>query len=304
MGQAGFWRNQQPTNQRVVLGGYGSFNNVWYILPQGGGGTLGNPKRNVFETFADLSPNLRSRDLILLGGVLREQAIAPLGVFDVTIMGANNQPRQATNAGVPTGGGASWLAPTSPVATTPLIELREQGWTIEGIQMAAHTDDACIKLHCEETATYPDASHFTLRGCYLSGGLIGLEDYGGASHLLIEDNFFADMAGAGGGAIVVTNQGIRIPQRWVVRNNRIAPCVNGIIGAFVDCAIINNVISKSTTATMNLASGNTGLRNFVSWNTFNIAAADFDPAGGVTGNATDTWQNYLQDTLEYGVPAN
>lgn len=298
MTQAGFWRELRGNNQRVGLSGFGEINTIHYLFPQGGG------PRGSYTTFSDLANQLKSRDTIIISGVLREQAVAPLGVFDVLVMGAANRPRQATNAGVPTGGGATWMAPTSPTATTPLIELREQGWTFENIDFVPHTDDAAIKMHCEETATYPDASHLTVRGCRFTDGLIGIEDYGGASNVLIEDCSFESLAGAGGGAVVVTNQGIRIPQRWVFRNNRILPCVNGIIGAFVDCQFYNNIIAKSTTATMNLASGNTGLRNFVINNTFNIPAADFDPAGGVTGNATDTWINDLSDIREFGVPAN
>lgn len=298
MTQHGFWRTQREENRRVILNDYGVINKVWYLFPQGGG------PRGSFETFTSLAPNLRSRDLILLSGVLREQAIAPLGVFDVTVLGAANRTRQATNGGVPTGGGATWLAPTSPVAATPLIEVREQAWTFENIDFVPPSDDAAIKMHCEETAIYPDGSHLTVRGCRFTDGLIGIEDFGGASNVLVEDCSFESLAGAGGGAIVVTDQSIRIPQRWLVRDNKILPCVNGIVGAFVDSVIRNNTIAKSTTATMNLASGNTGLRNFVVFNYFNIAAADFDPAGGVTGNATDTWISYLSDVLEFGQPAN
>lgn len=298
MTQAGFWRDINTDNRRAGLTGFGQIARIHYLFPQGGG------PRGAFTTFADLAPNLRSRDMILLSGVLREQALAPLGVFDVAVVGAANRTRQATNGGVPTGGGATWLAPTSPVAATPLIELREQGWLFDNINFAPHTDDAAIKMHCEETATYPDASHLTVRNCRFTDGLIGIEDYGGASNVLVEDCSFESLAGAGGGAIVVTNQGIRIPLRWTIRNNRILPCVNGIVGAFVDCRIEGNTISKSTTATMNLASGNTGLRNFIVNNYFNIAAGDFDPAGGVTGNSTDTWINDLSDVREFGVPAN
>jgi hypothetical protein len=299
MTTAGFWRDFQPSNQQLSIGNFkGVANQVHYLFPDGNG------PGSAFTTFAALSPHLRSRDVIILGGVLREQAVAPLGVFDVYVVGAANRPRQATSGGVPTGGGASWLAPTSPVATTPLIELREQGWMFENIQFAGPSDDACIKMHREETATYPDASHLTLRGCRFTGGLIGLEDYGGASNVLIEGCSFEDLAGVGGGAIVVTNQGIAIPSRWMFQRNRILPSVNGIVGAFVDSQFLYNVIAKSTTTTLNLASGNTGLRNFIMWNHFNIAAADFDPAGGVTGNATDTWVNWLADVLEFGVPAN
>lgn len=299
MTQAGFWRQYQPNNNQLIVGNFkGVANQVHYLFPDGNG------PGSAFTTFAALAPHLRSRDVVIFGGVLREQAVAPLGVFDVYVCGAAQRPRQATSSGTPTGGGATWMAPASPTATTPLIELREQGWCFENIDFVPHSDDAAIKMHCEETATYPDASHLTVRGCRFTDGLIGIEDYGGASNVLIEDCSFESLAGVGGGAVVVTNQGIRIPQRWVFRNNRILPCVNGIVGAFVDSVFRDNTIAKSTTTTLNLASGNTGLRNFVTFNYFNIAAADFDPAGGVTGNATDTWINYLADVLEFGVPAN
>jgi len=292
-----YWRQAQPIDNRVALIGASAINRVWNLFPQGGG------PRGAFTTFTDLAPNIRSRDTIVISGVLREQAIAPLGVFDVEVIGAANRPRQATNAGIPTGGGATWLAPASPVATTPLLELREQGWSIENIDFVPPADDAAIKMHCEETATYPDASHLTVRGCRFTDGLIGIEDFGGASNVLVEECSFESLAGAGGGAIVVTNQGVRIPQRWLFRNNRILPCVNGIVGAFVDSVFRDNTIAKSTTATINLASGNTGLRNFVYMNVFNTNNAGFNPAAGYTGNATDTWVNYLQDAIDFGIPA-
>lgn len=295
-----FWRQTQSIDNRLALLGGTAVNRTWYLFPQGGG------PRGAFLTFADLAPHLQSRDAIFISGVLREQAIAPLGVFDVAVIGAANRPRQATSGGVATGGGATWLAPLSPVAATPLIELREQGWSFENIDFVPPTDDAAIKLHREETATYPDASHLTVRGCRFTDGFIGIEDFGGASDVLIEDCSFESLAGAGGGALVVTNQGISIPNRYVFRNNRILPCVNGIVGAFVDSVFRDNTIAKSTTTTINLATGNTGLRNFIVFNFFNIAAVDFDPVGGVVGNATDMWLNYLdgQAALEFGQPAN
>lgn len=298
MSTVGFWREIKQDSRDIIRGGgFGRMNNVHYLFPQGNG------PRGSFTTMTNLFRNLRSRDVIVLGGVLREQVVAPLGVFDVTIIGAANRPRQSTNSGVPTGGGASWLAPTSPVATTPLLELREQGWAFENIQFAGPSDDACVKLHCEETATYPDASHASFVGCRFTGGLIGIEDYGGASNVLVDDCSFEDLAGAGGGAIVCTNQGIRIPQRWWIRNNRFLPCVNGILSAHVDSRFDNNSFSAMTTETINLAFGNTGLRNMLFFNRFSVNNAGFDPGGGYTGNATDTWVSYLSDAIDFGIPA-
>lgn len=280
---------------------------VWYvdtINGNNGNSGLAPGVGGAFSTMAKALTMIDSYDIIMLSGVVREQCVAPLGVFDVSVIGAANRPRQATSGGVPTGGGSTWLAPTSPTATTPLIELREQGWLFNNIDFVPHSDDAAIKMHCEETATYPDASHLTVQGCRFTDGLIGIEDYGGASNVLIEDCSFESLAGVGGAAIRVTNQSIRIPQRWMVRNNRFLPCVNGIVGAFVDSQFLYNQIAKATTTTIDLASGNTGLRNFVYMNVFNIATADFDPAGGINGNATDTWINYVLDQIEFGVPTN
>lgn len=295
----GYWQNvRPPTNNQAVVGLYkGIANNIHYLFPQGA-------VAGAYDTFAHLAPQLRSRDIIVLGGVLREQAVAPLGVYDVTIIGAANRPRQATSGGVPTGGGATWLAPaTGAVAATPLLELREQGWSIQNVMFNGPTDAACVKMHREETATYPDASHASFQGCRFSG-FVGIEDYGGHSDVLIDDCMFDNLAGAGGGSIKVTNQGIAIPGFWLVKNSRFLRQVNGIVGAWVDSVFRKNTIELATTVTINSASGNVGLRNFWYLNHFNILAADFDPAGGITGNATDTWVSDLQDTREYGVPAN
>jgi len=87
MTQAGFWRDIRVDNRRVMLRDYGVISNIHYLFPQGDG------PRGSFTTFADLAPNLRNRDTVILSGVLKEQATAPQDVFDVTILGAANRPR-------------------------------------------------------------------------------------------------------------------------------------------------------------------------------------------------------------------
>jgi hypothetical protein len=195
MTQFGYWRNLREENRRAILQDYGTINKVWYLFPQGGG------PRGSFETFTALKPNLRSRDLIYLSGVLREQATTPLGVFDVTVLGAANKPRQATSGGVPAGGGASWLAPTSPVAATPLISVIEQGWEFNNIQMAPVAAAPCIWLRRQESATIPDASHCRIISCYFStGGAAGMGiALGETSRNRIEDCDFDALDGGGDG---------------------------------------------------------------------------------------------------------
>jgi hypothetical protein len=62
------------------------------------------------------------------------------------------------------------------------------------------------------------------------------------------------------------------------------------------------VFTNGTAANINLTGGTAP--NFVQQNVFNIAAADFDPAGGTTGVTGDAWSNYLTDAVETGLPAN
>ncbi len=287
------------------LGGLPVKGTVYYVDPANGsdaGDVDGKSWDRAFASLTPLDTILVHGDVIYLSGVLRQQWVAPQDVFDVTVIGVAGRPRQATDSGVPTGGGATWLAPASgAVATTPLLRLREQGWVISNV-FFNHTegDAACVKLHRTEAAAAMDASHATFVDCRFGGGSPAIEDYGGHSNVHILRCTFHDCVYA----IRVTNQGIAIPSKWLVEECNIQPCTNGIVGAWVDSVFKNNFIHKSTTTTINAASGNTGLRNFFSYNMFNIAAADFDPAGGVTGNATDTWISVLSDAIEQGIPTN
>jgi len=303
MTQAGFWRQTQPTNQRVVLGGYGNFNNVWYLLPQGGGGTLGNPKRNVFATFAELAPNLRDKDLIILGGVLREQALAPLGVFDVTIMGGANLPRQATNSGVPTGGGAYWTFPTetTPTAATALLTLREQGWAIQNIAFTPFTSSPCIEGIRAESATYPDPSHLLIDGCLMIDGTtgIGFQDSGGCSDVVIQDCRFQSLATAIKG---IAGAGIATPLTHQYLRNFFNQNTNDIVIGCSYGIIQGNRFKNTTTQKVDLTAGG---HEIVVLNFFDDNAADIDPAHGYTGSAAGTWGNYTlnQAALQVGQPA-
>lgn len=294
MTQSGFWRTFQQENRRAILNDYGLINKVWYLFPQGGG------PRGSFTTFTDLAPNLRSRDLIYLSGVLLEQATAPLGVFDVTLLGAANRPRQATNGGVATGGGASWLAPASPVALTPLLTLREQGWRIENVQFAPVASSASIRLARAETAAIPDASHAEIVGCYFVGGGasgIGIEDVGGCSRVKIEDCRFELLTGT---AILGVSTGIAIPTGWRIVGNRFNANTNAIAMSLTEGLVDHNYIrhaANDTSNKVNLVSVSAqGSLNQVIRNIFPDAAANVTIAKGYKPGTTDVWRNWVSDT--------
>lgn len=276
---------------------------IWYV--DGDNGNDGGTGRqdNPFATFAPFETSggvsiLHNGDVIVMKGVVRDQFTAPQDVFDVTVIGAANRPRQATDGGVATGGGATWLAPTSPTAATPLVTLREQAWTFINIFFAAHTDAACIKLHRTEVAAAMDASHASFIGCRFGAGTYGIEDYGGHFNIFIYDCVFHNLTYA----IHDTNLSIATPSQWQILSCRFWETnTNGIDIPLSNSVIKECTINKATTTTIDISGGG---NCHVQQNSFNIAAADFDPAGGVTGNSTDAWSNYLTNAVETGVPAN
>jgi len=295
MTQYGYWRTLREENRRAILNDYGVINKVWYLFPQGGG------PRDSFTTFTDLAPNLQSRDLIYLSGVLREQATAPQDVFDVTIVGAANRPRQATDAGVPTGGGASWLPPSSgAVAATPLLILREQGWVIENIMFSPHTSSACIRLSRAETAALMDGSHAIIRGCYFVGGTtgIGIEDVGGCSRVQIDDCRFELLTDT---AIKGISTGIAVPLGWEILRSKFIENTNDI-----KMSVTNGLIEKNRFYTAGSGSTNKvvstvalsgqGNNNHVILNQFKNIASEIQISNGYSGGSTDTWNNYAEGT--------
>jgi hypothetical protein len=304
MGQVGYWRNLRQNNNQMMLGGAADINNVWYLTPQGGVNLPGATKRNSFSTFAELSPNLRNRDIVYLLGVLKEQALAPLGVFDVTIVGAANTPRQATSSGVPTGGGAYWTYPTAttPTAATALITLREQGWSFQNICFNPYTSSPAIEGIRAESATYPDPSHLSIDGCYFIGGgsgQIGFQDSGGLFNVSITNSYFQSLATAIKG---VAGAGIATPLRHLYADNYFLQNTNDIVIGCSYGRIMRNSFKNTTTQKVDLTAGG---HEIVTLNFFDDNAADIDPAHGYTGSATGTWLNYVLDqaALQVGQPA-
>lgn len=294
-GIPGFWRDFKQENRRAVLYEQG-INSVWYLFPQGNG------PRNSFATFASLAPNLRSRDMILISGVLQEQAVCPVGVFDVYVLGAANEPRQATTSGVPTGGGASWLAPTTPVATTPLLRVINQGWIFENIEFSPVAGAAALTFDRRETLVIPDSSHGVVRGCYFNAGGaggIGVEGIE-VKKLVIEDCVFEATGGATGIAIKTTaGSGVAAPGHWTIRRNKFVQCINDVscaglvFGSIMDNTFFStNPIEGGTRVVLTGAAG----RNRVLNNNFSDVAADVTIAKGYTPATNDVWRNWTSNT--------
>lgn len=308
------WANVKSFNSR------GGFSNgldptivgkVLYVNGNSGNdGNSGLSPTLPFLTMAKAFSILAHHDIIVFTGVIREQLTAPQGVFDVTIIGGANRPRQATDSGVATGGGSSWLAPSSPTATTPLLKLREQGWMLMNFQMAPVAASACVRLARAETAALKDASHAAFYNMYfVGGGLtgIGIEDVGGCGFVVVEGCRFQSIADT---AIKGISTGIAVPQGWRIENNKFQSNLNDIKMSLNTSEILSNrfltvgsgATNKviSTTAVSAQGGNNHVLRNF-----FNNAEAEIAPGNGFTGAATDLWLNYVRDqaALAIGQPA-
>lgn len=277
----------------------------WFVDALGGGtGNDGRSWSSPFLTMAQAFAVVQSGDVINFVGKIKEQLTTPVQVFDVTIRGGGNRPRHADAAPAPVGGAsaATWTIPDSGSTDDPLLTVLQQGWRIENFVMAGHSTDACVYLNRDAGAgnAERDASHFEARGVRFASGQDGIEAVGMPYNVGIFDCDFHDLTGY---ALKQSGVAVAAPYRWQIKRNRFQGCGNWM-GAWAahQFEICDNTIGEITTALIDLSSGSG--HNVVVGNAFDIAAADFDPVGGVTPHATDVWSNYLIDALESGLPAN
>lgn len=251
--------------------------------------------------------HFRSGDVIFIAGKVQEQLTTPIQVFDVTIVGMGNRPRHADSA--PAGGNyaaSTWAAPASPTAATPLIKVLQQGWRFVNLLFAGPTDAACVLLFRDGGSgdDERDASHAEFWNCRFASGQDGIEGSGGPGHVGIYGSYFTSLTGV---ALKNTvGAGIGVPfLRWDIQTNRFQSCPSIMTAAAAtDMRFMDNTVVFTAGATL-VFDLTGGARNVITGNKFNIAAADFDPVGHVTGSgATDVWSNTLTDAIETGLPAN
>jgi hypothetical protein len=279
---------------------------VYYLdVNYGDNDNDGSSWDEAFATMAKALLSVSSGDTIVFRGKVREQLTAPVGVFDVTIIGAGNRPRHAD---VHASGGGNiaantWTFPASGSTDSPLLTVLHQGWRFVNIVFAGHATDSCIKLlrsGDEGTVLERDASHIEFINCRFASGQDGIEQSGGCHHIGIYGCTFEGLTGTAlkhtGGA------GIGYPIRWVIKDCEFMSCANIMTAvAAADYLIRNNAFMTTTTLLFDFTGG---ARNVVVDNYFNILKADFDPTGLVTGTATDVWSNILLDGREEGLPAD
>jgi hypothetical protein len=284
-------RTIADTSGRLYMGSESG--KSWFVdTVNGAVGNDGKSWDNAFLTMAAAFAVIGSRDTIYFTGKVREQLIAPLGVYGVTIIGADTTPRHDL--------AASWMAPASGATVSKaLCEIIEQGWKFVNILFQSHTTAPAVKMTRAEDAVHPDPSHASFIGCRFAG-VDGIWDSGGCYNISIIGCKFYDLTGT---AIkVVAGAGIAAPQHWLIEGCEFVGCANAIVNGFKWCTVRNNIFADITTKIIDLTNGIAP--NFIVNNYFDVAAAAFDPTGGVTGVDGDLWYNYLLDAVEQGLPAD
>lgn len=288
-----------------VVPGPSVFGHYWFVdTTLGSDGYQGTTPQRPFATMEAALDVVGDNDVIYFVGTVREQLVAPLGVTGVSIIGnAGGQVRDDN--------GAKWTYPASgAVAGQALLELREQGWSLQNFLMTPDaTGGACIKAHRNEDATYPDSSHFVCRGMRFvgAGGTpIGIEDVGGNSNYLIENCQFQSLTSA----ITCTSTAIAIPLRNRILNNVFLLNTNDITTSLSYGIIAGNQFMTAGSGSTNKVISTTfnatqGGNNHVTLNWFTNTEAQIAPGSGYTGASTDMWGNYVTDqaALAVGQPA-
>lgn len=277
---------------------------IW-VRPQygndGNPGTYASP----LATMAGCSKYLVPGLVVGIEGVLFEEFTAPLGVNNVTLVGYQSVPRQATTSGVANGGGATWLSPSG--GTSWLIRVRAQGWTLRNIYFNnSATAAPCVSILTDGAGDPPvdaDGSHLLIDNCILTGTDDGINVNGGTNFVRVTNSTLFGFSGAGDLAVSSTvGAGVGTLLDWRFINCKFFNNAGNITAALSHATIQGCQFENGSASNINLTGGTAP--NYVIGNYFNIAAADFDPAGGTTGVTGDVWSNTLTDAIETGIPTN
>ena len=289
-----------------IGGGGGSpYGRVYWVdggagaLAASGQGTPANPYTTMAQAFAKVA----SGDTIIFKGNIREQLTTPAGIFGVTIIGGGTRPRHADgHTGTNGYMAATWKAPASPTAATPLCKVLQQGWRFERILFAAPSDSYAIQLFRDAGAgdAERDSGHAEIVGCRFASGGGGINDPGGNVNVLVQGNRFEALTTAC--ILGVGNIGVG-QSDWLIVDNVFDGFTNGVKIAAFGCRIQNNTFTAggtpNTTFVLNTSNGG-GADNFVIENWFQGTTANFNTPD-VVGNATDVWYNHALDTQAAGV---
>jgi hypothetical protein len=295
-----------PETYDALVGEFGnqastSSSTIYLDTANGSDANGGTSWDDALGTMAGALSRVQANGRVLFTGVVKEHVTGALGKNNVTIEGTQNIPRQATTSGVANGAGATWLSASG--GTTALLTVQSQGWTVANIYFnnSATAAPAIDLVTVGDPPAQADAAHFLAYNCVFTGSDNGIDALDGTNFVRLVDCTFFGFSGSGDIAINATG-GVGTLLDWRIEGCKFFNNAANITAALSHGTITGCQIENGTASNINLTNGTAP--NFVVGNFFNIAAADFDPAGGTTGVTGDVWSNTLTDAVETGLPAN
>jgi hypothetical protein len=272
---------------------------VWVDTVNGADGRNGASPEQAVATMAAAFALASTNGFIYVTGDVREHVTAPLGVYGVKIVGITGGRARHDH-------GVRWR-PAAVAGDAPLLTLREQGWEVHNVLFVPQNTHSAIRCWRAEDAVHPDSSHFIVANCKFIGPNdiggaqgIGVEDWGGNHHYLIQDCEFNDLEFA----IVAPagSPGIAAPlrdtiQRCYFESNKHDICMDMSKGRVLDNTFRTAYHVTAHPNTINLAytSDVTG-RNLVKGNSLADIATDVTIAHGYKPSTGDTWRNQVTNT--------
>ncbi len=237
---------------------------AWFVDASSGVDGNGKSPATAFATMEQAFDALASGDIIYFVGNVTEQLVTPAQIFDVTVVGCGNRPRNAD--AVPEGGNwaaSTWKAPSGGTAAQATVRVIQQGWTFVNIlfnMIDANAAGIEIVRNAAADDAERDGSHTSVLGCKFAGAGVGIR--GGATsfaenttNVLIQGNTFLSCtygirqtAGYGG-------------LNWQIKENDFITCTNDIVGPFTGCKIFGNRMSVAPTGCIVLTGGGTNMVN-------------------------------------------
>lgn len=233
---------------------------AWFVDPSQGAGGNGRSPKTAFVTMAKAFASVGSGDVIYFVGKVTEQLVTPVNVFDVTVVGCGNRPRHADAA--PVGGNyaaATWAAPATPVAATPLVQVLQQGWRFVNILWAGSAGCASINFvrNAASGDLERDGSHGEVIGCRFAG--VASTDlaikFGVASYTEIVNNVLIKDCDFQGCAKAIGEHSAGLQYRaQIVGNTFISNTADIVLGGYFT-HIVGNVMSLAPTNSIVLSGG-------------------------------------------------
>lgn len=294
-----------PLYNKIFYNPYASYKKgrSWFVDASQSASGNGKSPAQAFVTMDEAFDKINSGDIIYAIGNIREQLVTPVQVFDVTVVGCGNRPRNADAD--PEGGGyaaVTWRAPASGgTAAQATIRVLQQGWTFVNILFGAIDSDAAMVELVRNAGSGDDerdASHAQFVGCRFGGAGKGIR-LGATSFTENVFNVLVDDCKFNSCTFGIYNTTGSQPNSCMVRNSWFQGCTNAITAQF-QASTIQGCTIQGFTAASN--SGGIDVRGGGSNNiiTKNYLAGTYSKAGGYNCESGDEWAGNF-NTLAGGI---